>query len=138
MKALFKMNFDCGRMGDLEGVFVADTEDVEYLVNNKISVYFGEVLGKHSEISGCVAESEIKQITTDEKVIKVVEDYDLQSGYNPFDYTICERETEDVPHNGVEWSDCTVQEYIDFKRKGIIPEYYREEYEEWLKNNKEE
>lgn len=54
MKALFKMDFDCGRMGNLEGVFIADTEDVEYLVNNKISVYFGEVLGKHSEISGCV------------------------------------------------------------------------------------
>lgn len=42
MKALFKMDFDCGRMGNLEGVFIADTEDVEYLVNNKISVYFGE------------------------------------------------------------------------------------------------
>ena len=42
MKALFKMDFDCGRMGNLEGVFITDTEDVEYLVNNKISVYFGE------------------------------------------------------------------------------------------------
>ena len=82
MKALFKMDFDCGRMGNLEGVFIADTEDVEYLVNNKISVYFGEVLGKHSEISGCVAESEIKQITTDENVIKIVEEYGLNSGYN--------------------------------------------------------
>jgi len=28
MKALFKMDFDCGRMGNLEGVFIADTEDV--------------------------------------------------------------------------------------------------------------
>lgn len=27
MKALFKMDFDCGRMGNLEGVFIADTED---------------------------------------------------------------------------------------------------------------
>lgn len=26
MKALFKMDFDCGRMGNLEGVFIADTE----------------------------------------------------------------------------------------------------------------
>ena len=89
MKALFKMDFDCGRMGNLEGVFIADTEDVEYLVNSKICVYFGEVLGKHSEISGCVAESEIKQITTDENVIKIVEEYGLNSGYNPFEYTLC-------------------------------------------------
>lgn len=113
MKALFKMDFDCGRMGNLEGVFITDTEDVEYLVNNKISVYFGEVLGKHSEISGCVAESEIKQITTDENVIKIVEEYGLNSGYNPFEYTLCTSETEDIPDNGVDWDDCTVQEYID-------------------------
>ena len=25
------MDFDCGRMGNLEGVFIADTEDVEIL-----------------------------------------------------------------------------------------------------------
>ena len=25
MKALFKMDFDCGRMGNLEGVFIANT-----------------------------------------------------------------------------------------------------------------
>ncbi|MCI7388438.1 MAG: hypothetical protein MSH64_17590 [Bacteroides uniformis] len=135
MKALFKMDFDCGRMGNLEGVFIADTEDVEYLVNNKISVYFGEVLGKHSEISGCVAESEIKQITTDENVIKIVEEYGLNSGYNPLEYTLCTSETEDVPDNGVDWDDCMVQDYIDFKRKGIIPGFYKEEYEVWLKNN---
>ena len=136
MKALFKMNFDCGRMGNLDGVFVADTEDVEYLVNNKISVYFGEVLGKHSEISGCVDESEIKQITTDENVISVVEEHELESGYNPFGYTICESETENVPENGVEWGDCTVGEFIDFKRKGIIPEYYKDSHKEWEESKK--
>ena len=135
MKALFKMNFDCGRMGNLEGVFVADIEDVECLVNNKISVYFGEVLGKYSEIYGCVTESEIKQITTDENVIKVVEEYGLESGYNPFEYTLFTSETEDVPENGVEWDDCTVKEYIDFIRTGEIPEFYKEAHEEWVKNN---
>lgn len=135
MKALFKMNFDCGRMGNLEGVFVADIEDVECLVNNKICVYFGEVLGKHSEIYGCVAESEIKQITADENVIKVVEEYGLDSGYNPFEYTLLTSEMEDVPENGVEWDDCTVKEYIDFIRSGIIPEFYKEAHEEWVKNN---
>lgn len=135
MKALFKMNFDCGRMGNLEGVFVADIEDVECLVNNKISVYFGEVLGKHSEIYGCMTESEIKQITTDENVIKVVEEHGLESGYNPFGYTLFTSETEDVPENGVEWDDCTVKEYIDFIRNGEIPEFYKEAHEEWVKNN---
>lgn len=134
MKALFKMNFDCGRMGNLNGVFIADTEDVEYLVENKISVLFGEVLGKHSDISGRVAENEISLITTDENVLKVVREHDLESGYNPFDYNLCEYETDDVPENGVEWSDCTVQDFIDFKRKGDIPEYYKKSHQEWQEN----
>ena len=135
MKALFKMNFDCGRNGNLEGVFIADTDDVKYLVENDISVYFGEVLGKHSDVSGCVDESEITMITTDENVISVVCEHGLESGYNPFDHTLCVSETNGVPDNGVEWSDCTVKGFIDFKRDGIIPEYYKDSYQEWKESN---
>ena len=135
MKALFKMNFDCGRNGNLEGVFIADTDDVKYLVKNNISVYFGEVLGKHSDVSGCVDESEITMITTDENVISVVCEHGLESGYNPFDHTLCVSETNGVPDNGVEWSDCTVKDFIDFKRDGIIPEYYKDSYQEWKESN---
>lgn len=131
------MNFDCGRNGSLEGLFIADTEDVEYLVNHEVYVHFGEVLGKHSDVSGRIGEGEIKQVTTDENVIKVVEEHSLENGYNPFDEFLCTGETDDVPDNGIEWGDCTVQEYIDFQRKGIVPEYYKEKYAEWLKNNKE-
>ena len=43
-------------------------------------------------------------------------------------------ESEDSP---IEWGDCMVQEYIDFKRKGAIPEYYKEEYLAWIENNSE-
>lgn len=132
MKALYKMQIDCGRSGSLEGVFIADTLDVKYLVDNKISIYFGEVLGKHSEVYGCVDKKEIKKITTDEIAIKVVEKHGLESGYNPFEYTLCEDETEDVPENGVCWTDCTVKEFIDFKRKGIVPKYYLEAYNEFV------
>lgn len=134
MKALYRLKFDCGRQGCLEGVFVADTEDVKYLVKNQVSVYFGEVLGKHSEIYGPVEQKEIELITTEENVIEVVEKYGLSTGYNPFEY-LCADGMEDVPENGVDWNDCTVQEYIDFMRKGIVPEYYKEDYENWLKEN---
>ena len=135
MKALFKMNFDCGRNGNLEGVFISDTDDVKYLVKNNISVYFGEVLGKHSDVSGCVDKSEITMITTDENVISVVFEHGLESGYNPFDQTLCTHETESVPENGIEWSDCTVKDFIDFKRDGIIPKYYKDSYQEWNESN---
>lgn len=138
MKALCRLNFDCGRQGSLEGIFIADTEDVKYLKENNICVYFGEVLGKHSEIYGSIAENEIEVITTEENVVDIVEKYGLSTGYNPFEYNLCESETDNVPENGVEWGDCTVKEYIDFMRKGVVPEYYKNEYENWLKENKED
>lgn len=138
MKALCRLKFDCGRQGCLEGIFVADTEDVKYLIENKVSVYFGEVLGKHSEIYGTVEQREIEVITTEANVVDIVEKYGLATGYNPFEYNLCGDGMEDVPENGVDWNDCTVQEYIDFMRKGIVPEYYKEEYEKWLNENKEE
>lgn len=134
MKALYKLKFDSGRQGALEGIFIADTEDVKFLVENKVSVYFGEVLGKHSEIYGPVERHEIEEITKEQNVLDIVEKYGLSNGYNPFEYNLCEDGIEDVPDNGVDWSDCTVQEYIDFMRKGIVPEYYKEEYEKWLKD----
>jgi len=134
MKALFKMDFDCGRMGNLEGVFVADTEDIDYMVNNKISVRFGEVLGKHSDISGYLDKSEIELVTTDEKTIELFERNDLETGYNPLYYnlSISDTETFNEPEDcPIEWSDCAVKEYIDFKRDGAVPEYYKEEYLKW-------
>lgn len=134
MKALYRLKFDCGRQGVLEGIFIADTEDVKFLVENKVSIYFGEVLGKHSEIYGPVECQEIEEITKEQNVLDIVEKYGLSNGYNPFEYNLCEDGMEDVPDNGIDWSDCTVQEYIDFMRKGIVPEYYKEEYEKWLKD----
>lgn len=136
MKALYKMNFDYGRAGYLEGVFIADTEDVKYLIDKKISVYFGEVLGKHSEVMGPVGAGEIKEISTDENVIKVVEEHGLECGYDPFEYNMCECDTEGVPDCGVCWDDCTVKEYIDFMRKGIVPNSYKEEYNKFIESSK--
>lgn len=136
MKALYKLNFDCGRQGNLEGVFIADIEDVNFLVANKVSVYFGEVLGKHSEIYGTIEKDEIKLLTIEPNVVDIVEKYNLSTGYNPFEYNLCADGMEDVPENSVDWNDCTVQEYIDFMRKGIVPEYYKKEYENWLNENK--
>lgn len=137
MKALYRLKFDCGRQGCLEGIFVADTEDVKFLVENKVIVYFREVLGKHSGIYGFVEQHELEVITTESNVVEIVEKYSLATGYNPFEYNLCTDGMEDVPENGVDWNDCTVQEYIDFMRKGIVPEYYKKEYENWLNENKE-
>lgn len=86
MKAIYKLNLDCGRDGSLYGIFVADKEYVDVLVNNDIEVYFGEILGKHSDISLTIDETDIELVTDDEKVIDMFEEYELSTGINPFDY----------------------------------------------------
>lgn len=86
-KAIFKFNVDCGRQGQLDGVFISTKEKVKKLHESKIDVYFGEVLGKHSEIFGEIEEHEITFISDNEEAVKVVEEHNLTSGHNPFNYT---------------------------------------------------
>lgn len=85
--AVFKFNADYGRMGNLEGVFVAKKSHVKYLIDNKIQVYFGEVLGKHSEVYGELEEKDFKMVSEDKAVIDILLSNNLLSGYDPFDYT---------------------------------------------------
>ncbi len=95
MKALYSYNVDCGRMGELEGLFIAEQSDVKKLIGK--DVYFGEVLGKHSEIYGTVDEDEIKEISTDIDLIDKLESLfegSTISGYNPFEYTTQKDEEE--------------------------------------------
>lgn len=110
MKAVYKLQFDCGRMGELKGVFVADTKDVSLLIDNKIEVYFGEALGKHSEVYGPIEESELKFVSSNADVIKVIEDHQLMNGYNPFEYPSINFNTEAIGFKG---DDPIVQDIID-------------------------
>lgn len=87
MKAVFKLHFDCGRMGQLDGVFVAEKEQMDKLVKSGIQVYFGEVLGKHSEIYDPISEKDYTLVSEDPNVVSVIEDNKLSTGYNPFNYT---------------------------------------------------
>lgn len=86
MNAIYKMNIDCGRMGNLEGVFVADTVDMKKLIKDGGTVYFGEVLGKHSDIAVEMEKNFFTEVTTNQEFIDLFEKYDLATGFNPFDY----------------------------------------------------
>jgi len=92
MKAVFKMDFDCGRMGELTGVFVADKDAIKWLIENKGEIYFGEVLGKHSEIYGPIDEADIKLVSDAPEVVAVIEKHELSSGYNPLNYSFLNQE----------------------------------------------
>lgn len=87
MKGLYKAKIDCGRSGYLHGLFVAEINEVEELIKAGPELYFGEVLGKHSDIVVVVERTDVELVTTDEDFIqKAIEIKLLPLGYNPFDY----------------------------------------------------
>ena len=85
-KAIYKFYFDCGRQGSLEGVFISTQEKVDALIGCGDEVYFGEVLGKHSEVYGPVEVGDITLMSDNKETVNTVETYRLTSGYDPFEY----------------------------------------------------
>jgi len=87
MKVIVEFFWDCGRMGDLSGLFICDKQNLKFIEGKE--VYFGEVLGKHSEISGTISADDFVIKTEDQefiqKFIEIIGDGTI-SGYNPFDY----------------------------------------------------
>jgi hypothetical protein len=76
-------------MGTLHGLFVLDAEewaDWQKLVESKHSVYFGEVLGKHSEVMGPIEEGDFTVVTEDQEFCSKFVEYGCANGHNPFDY----------------------------------------------------
>lgn len=95
-KLLYSFHWDCGRMGDLEGLFIAEENEIKKLIGKEI--YFGEVLGKHSDIYGKLEEDHLKVITDDENVISIFENHfsdNTISGYNPLDFYEPEEDEDD-------------------------------------------
>ena len=87
MKAIYEFYWDCGRMGDLDGLFIAEQSDVEAAIGKE--VYFGEVLGKHSEIYGTLAKEDLTVKSVDQNFIaqfEAIMGEGTISGYNPLEY----------------------------------------------------
>lgn len=66
-KVLVRFHWDCGRMGDVEGIFVTTKEILERNYGKR--VYFGEILGKHSEVYGTLDRKDITVESEDEVFI---------------------------------------------------------------------
>lgn len=83
---LWKFYWDCGRMGKVEGLFVATEEEIQDLIGKNAD--FDEILGKHSEIFGIIEDGDISKIDIDgntiDKITKVLGE--TWSGYNPLKY----------------------------------------------------
>lgn len=86
MKGIYKFEWDCGRSGNMEGLFIADSEDIKKLIESDEEIYFGEVLGKHSEVYGTIEKDDITLVSDDLNSISVFEKLDLSMGCNPLEY----------------------------------------------------
>lgn len=87
MKVIARFYWDCGRNGEVDGLFVTNKQALAAAYGKE--VYFGEILGKHSEVSGTFNEGDITILTEDQdfiaKFIEIMGSGDI-SGYNPLSY----------------------------------------------------
>ena len=107
-KAVYKFHANCGRMGELEGILISTKEKVRVLIESKIEVYFGEVLGKHSEVYGAIEPDEMTFVSDNEDVVMLVEENGLTIGFNPFEYSSINFELD-----GESIEDLTVNDIIE-------------------------
>jgi hypothetical protein len=84
-KAVYKLYLDCGRQGELKSIFVEKKSHIEFLINQKITVNFGECLGKYSEIAGIIEKSDITFVSDDVILTDYFETLNLSTGENPFE-----------------------------------------------------
>lgn len=79
-------------MGDLDGVFSAEQDEIKDIIGKRI--YFGEVLGKHSEVFEVMEEEYFTEVTTNQEFIKLFDELGLSTGYSPFDYDLEETDND--------------------------------------------
>jgi hypothetical protein len=85
-KVLWNFYWDCGRQGSIDGRFLATEEEVKAAIGQEL--YFGEVLGKHSEICGTLEEKDVTLVTDNPEFLFQANDLgiDLETGFNPLSY----------------------------------------------------
>ena len=86
MLKLYRFCWPQRRGGDVEGLFVEDSDVVENAIGS--NVYFGEICGKHSDVYGTLDEEDLTVVSEDQEKISWLVDILGRSisGYNPFDY----------------------------------------------------
>jgi len=82
-------DFNCyyGRSGTVSGMFIAAQKEVDDIIGK--TVYFGEILGKHSEVYFRIEKRHLTKVdVSQECVSELFNAYgsNTLSGYNPLDY----------------------------------------------------
>lgn len=86
MNNLYSFYVDCGRQGSLDGLFIATQEEVDKAIGKE--VYFGEVLGKHSDVQVTLEAHEITLVSSDQDKVEWLLGLlgTCVSGFNPLEY----------------------------------------------------
>lgn len=140
MKKLYRFLVDSFRGGKVESVFIAHEKDVTALVGKEI--YFGEILGKHSELEIYIDVDTIIELSTSQLLIKDLEkifskelscDTTTISGYNPVMYAADdeERRLEELEEELQE----KMWEEEENKRQWMDEQRRRDEQRHWEEQN---
>lgn len=70
-RVLVKLDQSVGRMGDVEGLFVCTEDEYKALIGD--TAYFGEVLGKHSQVTVTLNASNLTVLSRDQEKIAWLE-----------------------------------------------------------------
>ena len=82
-KNVYRFHANFRRFGKLEGIFTATPEDVEEKIGEHL--YYGEVLGKHSEIQLDLKEKHINLVSEDSEDVETIERlFDGSFGHTPW------------------------------------------------------
>lgn len=84
MKKLYRFTQEFGRMGDLKGIFVAEESEINAIIGE--AIYYGEVLGKNSEIFSILQKEYLEILSEDQEFIKKFIEIIENFGFNPLDY----------------------------------------------------
>jgi hypothetical protein len=89
-ESIYEFFLDCGRMGELEGYFIATDKNVLDFITKEPEVHFGEVLGKHSDISAHIKGEHITKLSSDATEIQLIRRIfqctATVMGFNPLDF----------------------------------------------------
>jgi hypothetical protein len=95
IEKLFSFDLEYGRHGNLYGLFVSTQEAVDGIIGREAR--FGEVLGKHSDVSAALERDHFKVSSEEPGLIRELKHAFRGCnicGYNPFDYLAEEEEAE--------------------------------------------
>ena len=110
MKRLFKFTASWGRYFDYNGIVIVTQEQLDYAINNKLTVYFGEIAGKYSEVYYTFDKDDFEIITDDVEKIEWVEKNLRYVGYNPFDVDVISDKIQSLESEGL-----ICEDYINIK-----------------------